>query len=178
LVYRRKPELGQVERVRNPGGGTPTIEAQWFASAGDRLFRNALVTAQFKASNWDEIGGWNCYITNLIKEADYAERWKKKGANNRIDAATLWAPLLDWEIQVAKPKLIVLMGGVVRQLVTELGHQGLLRLPVIATIDHYSYVAHRPKGQLGPMHPTRVADYHRDMKNIRAQFERLSAKQH
>jgi hypothetical protein len=172
------PSLGQVERVRNPDGDDPTIEAQWFASGGDRLFRDALVTVGFKASSWNEIGGWNCYVTNLIKEADYAERWKKKGMDNRIGAATMWAPVLDWEIQTAKPKLLVLMGGVVRDLVSELKRSNRIRLPSIAAIDHYSYVAHRPKGHLGPMHPSRVADYHRDMAKIRAQFEGLCAKDH
>lgn len=169
------PSLGQVERVRNPDGGPPTVEAQWFASAGDRLFRDALVSSRFKTTRWNELGGWNCYITNLIKEADYAEKWKSKGKENRVIAATLWAPVLNWEIQTAKPKLLVLMGGVVRDLVSELTGRGLLQLPAVAAIDHYSYIAHRPKGRLGPMHPARVADYHSDMAKIRTQFEEFRA---
>ena len=45
------PSLSQVERATNPGGGDPTQEAQWFASRGDRLFRESLVAAGFNPIN-------------------------------------------------------------------------------------------------------------------------------
>jgi hypothetical protein len=32
------PSLGQVDRVREPQGGPPTEETQWWDSRGDRLF--------------------------------------------------------------------------------------------------------------------------------------------
>jgi uracil-DNA glycosylase len=165
------PSLRQVERAANPGGGEPTEEAQWFASKGDRLFRESLVASGFKEGAWDSIGGWNCYISNLIKEADYAEKWKGKGQHHRRNAAEVWAEVFRWELETARPRLVVLMGGRVTELVEHLERSGRLELPEVIRIDHYSYVAFRPSGKLGPMHPERVAAYRTQIADVRAHLE-------
>jgi hypothetical protein len=87
------PSLGQVERVADPHGGGPTEEAQWWASRGDRLFRNLLVKHGFKTSRPEIHGGWRCYITNAIEEADYAERWRGSPTERQRKPAEAWAPV-------------------------------------------------------------------------------------
>jgi hypothetical protein len=166
------PSLGQVERVRDPQGGPPTEEAQWWASRGDRLFRELLVKHGFKKSSTDAHGGWNCYITNVIKEADYAQVWRGSSAERRTDAARAWAPLLKWELEESRPVLVVSLGKTVRAVLDQLRRQGL-RFPRIETVQHYSYVALRPRGKQGPMHPERVREYDEEFASIAALFKSL-----
>ena len=78
------PSLTQIERVQNPDGGVPTLDAQWWASRGDKLFREMLVKHGFKMESIDSPGGWNCYITNAVKETDYASRRREKTQAVRI----------------------------------------------------------------------------------------------
>jgi uracil-DNA glycosylase len=167
------PSLSMVERATNPGGGAPTEEAQWYASKGDRLFREALVIAGFKSGSWDSLGGWRCYITNVIKQADYAEAWKRRGQSARHEAAEIWSPILKWQLEQVAPRLVVTMGNQVDGLVKTLAKKKLISLPPVHRIDHYSYVALRPRGKLGPMHPERVAAYRQDMLAVRDHFASL-----
>lgn len=167
------PSLSMVEKATNPEGGPLSPEAQWYASEGDRLFREALLEARFKNPKWDSIGGWNCYITNVIKEADYAEKWKKKTMEARRDAAKAWAPVLRWQLEQSAPRLVVLMGNKVESLIRHLDELDLISLPQIRKIHHYSYVAFRPQGKLRPMHPERVKAYRNAMLNIREHFDEI-----
>jgi len=48
IFVAENPSLSQVERAIDPTGGPPTKEAQWYASRGDKLFREALVASGFK----------------------------------------------------------------------------------------------------------------------------------
>jgi hypothetical protein len=166
------PSLGQVERVRDPRGGPPTEEAQWWASRGDRLFRDLLVKHGFKEPPVDAPGGWKCYITNVIKEADYAQVWRGSPAQRRNDAARAWAPLLRWELEETRPVLLVALGKTVCSVLDQLGRQGL-RFPRIETIQHYSYVALRPRGAQGPMHPARVQEYDEEFAEVAQLFNLL-----
>lgn len=167
------PSLSMVERATNPEGGPMSPEAQWYASRGDRLFREALVEACFKDPRWDSIGGWHCYITNVIKEADYAEERKKRGKNALMIAAEAWASALRWQLEQSKPRLVVLMGNNVENLIRHLEELCLITLPQTRKIHHYSYVAFRPQGKLGPMHPERVKAYRNAMLNIREYFDEM-----
>ncbi|GGC67468.1 hypothetical protein GCM10011504_51780 [Siccirubricoccus deserti] len=165
------PSLSQVQRARDPGGGPPTTEAQWLVSRGDRLFRQALVEHGFKDGPWDRRGGWRCYVTNLIKEADYAEAWKLRRERDHLRAAEAWAPVLRWQLDASRPRLVVLMGGRVDRLVDYLRAAALIALPQTMRIAHYSYVAMRPAGRLGPMHPDRVAAYLSSFADVRRRFD-------
>ena len=93
------PSLRQVERARNPDGGVPTPEAQWFASKGDTLLRETLVLHGFKTGTVESLGGWKCYVTNVIKQADYAKDW---GSLSTARAASLPSPP-DWDTQPRVP---------------------------------------------------------------------------
>ena len=166
------PSFGQVERVRDPTGGPPTEEAQWWASRGDRLFRDLLVKHGFKSNEVDAQGGWQCYITNAIKEADYSQLWRGSPSERRNAAADAWAPLLEWELEQSRPLLVVALGKTVRVILDRLRRRGV-RFPRIEMVQHYAYVALRPRGSQGPMHPERVREYDEEFTYIADLFARL-----
>jgi hypothetical protein len=58
------PSATQVDRIHF---STATPEAQWAASRGDRLLREARVEHGLKSGGLLEPGGWHCYITNVMK---------------------------------------------------------------------------------------------------------------
>jgi uracil-DNA glycosylase len=159
------PSLGQVERVTDPNGGRPTEEAQWWASRGDRLFRELLQKHGFKSSPPDVHGGWRCYITNAIKEADYAQNWRGSPTDRRREAARVWAPVLEWQLEQSRPHLVVALGKTVHSLLLQLSKIGV-RFPRIEMVQHYTYVAMRPRGTQGPMHPDRLEEYDAEFARI------------
>ncbi len=165
------PSLTQVERVLNPDGNAPTEEAQWWASRGDKLFRDMLVTHGFKSGTIDSPDGWHCYITNVIKEADYSSRWHEKSQEMRNQAAEIWVPVLAWELATSKPRMVVILGGAADQLLNHLVSVRKIRLPEKMNIHHYSYIGQRAQGKLGPMHPDRVKQYSNDFDMIRKKFD-------
>jgi len=167
------PSLTQVERVQDPLGGPPTIEAQWWASRGDKLLREMLVKHGFKKGTIDSPEGWNCYITNVIKEADYTKNWREKTQTARNQAAEIWAGLLDWELKNSRPKMIVVMGNQADLLLQHLVSIGKIRLPKVERITHYSYIGQRAQGKLGPMHPQRVDKYDQELERIQNIYIKL-----
>lgn len=159
------PSLTMVERARNPDGGRPTEDAQWWASRGDKLFRDLLYKHGFKTTPPDEPGGWRCYITNIIKQPDYSKVWRHRSQNWRNEAAERWAPLFAWELEEGNPLLVVALGKTVERILNDL--DGIhFTLPTTTRIHHYSYVALRPEGRLGPMHPERVERYDADFARV------------
>jgi len=152
------PSLSQVEKVSDPQGGAPTEEAQWWASWGDQLFRRLLVENGFKESSPEAHGGWRCYIINVIKEAEYAEEWGRSPVERRRAAAHAWAPVLQWELDQSRPTLIVALGNKVRDALSQLANNGM-QFPRIERVHHYSYLASRACGKLGPRHPDRIREY-------------------
>ncbi|WP_298218896.1 uracil-DNA glycosylase family protein [Halothiobacillus sp.] len=159
------PSLSKVEQATDPIEDAPTIQAQWWAGKGDKLFRELLVKYGFKNGTIDSHDGWNCYITNVIKEADYAERWRGSPSERLRQAALTWAPVLQWQLEVGKPRLIVALGKTVEGIVNQLKRSGM-RFPEIKRIHHYSYIAHRANGERGPMHPDRVREYDEQFADI------------
>lgn len=157
------PSLTQVERVVDR-----TSNGQWAASRGDRLLREMLVRHGFKVGSALSPGGWRCYITDVAKSADRADEWNRLPTASRAAVVRAWAPVLRWELEVGKPTLVVALGKRVNGWLDRLQRLGLLpRIPARTCIEHYSYVAMRPQGSLGPMHPERVARYD-------AQFEEIA----
>lgn len=167
-----KASLTQIERARDPDGGPPTQEAQWFASAGDRLFRTGLVKSGFKSGAIDEKGGWNCYITNIVKGAEFVTSRKTRSQTALRKEAERWSAVLDLELKASRPALVVLMGKMVAELMTHLARSGYIQLPRVTHIEHYSYIATRPCGRLGPMHPDRVAAYLSSFDRVREELRR------
>jgi len=173
IFVAENPSLAQVEIVRNPDGGHPTIEAQWWSSRGDKLFREMLVKYGFKAGSIDSAGGWECYITNVIKEADYTKDWREKSQELRNHAAEIWARVLAYEVNNVKPRLVVIMGKQTETLIRHLAFIGKIRLPRVKQITHYAYIGQRAQGHLGPMHPQRVLAYDQEFARIRKILDSL-----
>jgi hypothetical protein len=149
------PSLSQVERAVEA-----TSESQWLVSPGDQLFRRMLVKHGFKTGTWDSPGGWRCYVTDVIKSADRAGKWNQTSRLSQLETARAWAPVLEWELQQSNPSLVVTVGKKADRFLGQLVESG--HLPPVTQrmcIQHYSYVAMRPDGKLGPMHPERVAAY-------------------
>ena len=156
------PSLTQVERATDPlTGGPPTIESQWWQSKGDKLFRDSLIEAGFKSGTFTSAGDWNCYITNVVKQPDYAEKWKKKSIQKRRRIAEAWSSVLNFELSSVDPKLVVTMGDNAHSLLQHLVKTDLIPTYPVHKVQHYSYIAMRAdaKRKLGPMNPTRVQEY-------------------
>ncbi len=163
------PSLTQVERATDPlTGGPPTIESQWWQSKGDKLFRESLVEAGFKSGSIASPGDWKCYVTNVIKQPDYAEKWKKKSKRDLLEVAELWAPVLEFELSTINPKLIAAMGNKAYAVLQHLTEKGLIPRLLIHKIPHYSYIAMRADAQrkLGPMNLIRVQEYKDQIKSL------------
>jgi hypothetical protein len=167
------PSLTQVERVRDPNGGAPTVEAQWWSSRGDKLLREMLVKYGFKNGSIDSPGGWKCYITNVIKEADYTRDWREKTQAARNNSAEIWAGLLAWELKNSKPRLIIAMGNQAETLLHHLISNRRIELPRVEQITHYSYIGQRALGHLGPMHPLRIIEYEKEIVRVKKIFDAL-----
>lgn len=167
------PSLTQIERVQNPDGGPPTPEAQWWASRRDKLFREMLVKHGFKSGTIDSPGGWKCYITNVVKETDYTNRWREKTQEARDKAAEILSSVLAWELLNSKPKYVVIFGGSAKALLNHLKIIGKIKLPRSENIKHYAYIGQRAEGKLGPMHPDRIKRYSEDFDRIQRTFNNL-----
>ena len=168
------PSLSKIENRTKAGmtsaGRALTPEAQWCSTSGSRVLREGLVRAGFKDFPWDSPDGWHCYITNVIKEARYAGTW---GKGEKTEAAEVWSPVLRWQLEQSAPKLVVLMGRKVEKLARHLARQGMIALPPVRKIHHYSYIAFRPEGKLKRMHPERIKRYQETMYSVRCEFDEL-----
>lgn len=167
------PSLTQIERVQNPDGGAPTLEAQWWASRGDKLFREMLVKHKFKEGTIDSPKGWKCYITNVIKEADYTKNWRDKSQDARNRVAEMWSKVLAWELEHTNMQLVVIMGKQTAVLLYHLISVGCIKLPRTREITHYAYIGQRAQGHLGPMHPDRIKAYDQEFSRIREIYDGL-----
>ena len=169
------PSLMRVERIAQRSDYRPSPDLQWSESPGDKLFRDMLVKHGFKLGEAMAEGGWRCYITDIIKETDYVQRWRDKSQVVRNRVAEEWAPVLIWELAYSRPQLIVVMGRQTQRLISHLAATlPEIKLPPTTYLDHYAYIGSRPQGSLGPMHPTRIRKYDTDFQRIAELFRRQS----
>ena len=167
-------EAPSLKRVEGAGARTP--ELQWTVSPGDKLFRRMLKKHGFKTGG--ELGGgeWRCYIIDVIKSSYYVRDWKAAADDVRLAVAEAWSPVLRFELEQGRPKLVVILGKKkTRRHLDHLVRKGLIPdLPESVTIYHYSYVASYPQGKLRPMHPSRVAAWDQDFARIAGRTATLS----
>ena len=174
FLVAENPSLRQVEAATDPlTGGPATIESQWWHTEGDKLFRSALVESGLKLGTISSANDWEIYVTNVIKQPDYAEKWKMKTRPRLRAAAEIWAPVLAFELTQVNPRIVVAMGDKPHLLLSHLIKKGLIPHCEILKIHHYSYIGQRPdaKRPLGKMHPTRVKEYKLQVKHV-AEFAR------
>ena len=135
------PSLTGVEKahVRTMSGGGPSIEDQWCGGVGSncvKRFRPALCELGLKTTAPLEPGGWRCYITNVIKEADVVGDFNTR---NKEELAAAWADILAWEIQQVSPKTIFTVGKASSNLVAFLQNRKLIpAAPRPHKVMHYS----------------------------------------
>lgn len=122
-------------------GEPPDIEAQWWGGKNNKaakVFRQVLCDLKLKSSSPNTKGGWNCYITNVIKRANYAKENEKVADSYRLILAEIWAPTLEWEIKQVQPRILYCLGRRTEKVVKYLQKNGLIpNLPAHYVI-HYS----------------------------------------
>jgi len=135
------PSLTGVERAdsRTILGGKAGIEDQWAggpASNCIKRFRPALCQLQLKTTPPTAPGGWRCYITNVIKEADVVRDFV---ARDKPSLAIEWADVLAWEIEQVSPRTIFTVGDAATRLVKLVQSRGLIpAFPAPRRVMHYS----------------------------------------
>lgn len=160
-----RPSLPRLREVREKHGVTPTAETQWAISKGDDLFRQALFASGFKSGGELTPGGWNCYVTNLVKDCE--------GSAEFFDRSITWSNVFRWELENSRPRMIVLMGKTkLPKAFFAVKHFLNQETPDPVIVDSYAYVAFHPNRRLGPMHPSRVSDYLQSFDDVRTRFER------
>ena len=163
------PSLTQVERALDA-----TPENQWNVSIGDKLFRQQLVAHGFKIGSFDSPGGWRCYITDVIKSVERVREWNRLPAREQQKVAEAWAPVLAWELELGRPRIVVSVGKRADRLLDHLQRLALIPpLPQRLRIDHYSYIGSRPDARtgLGPRHPDRLVAWSNQFDAVRAALE-------
>ena len=119
------------------------IERQWWdgpKSSCRKRFRPVLCQMGLKTSQPDALGGWNCYITNVVKEANFAgEDQRKKTPQQRREQARDWAGILRWEWEQVRPQHVFCVGEASFEAVKRLQRDGLL--PVFKPVPMWHYSA-------------------------------------
>lgn len=90
----------------NPPRQPADIEAQWW---GGR-FREVLCALGLKSGEHDAPGGWNCYITNVVKTMDRVADFNRITAAEKKDIVRQWADILTWEISRVQPRVVFCVG--------------------------------------------------------------------
>lgn len=156
------PSRHQIENIDIALVNSMNEEAQWFASDGDKLFREALVENYFKDNTVSSLGGWNCYITNAIKEVRYANAVT---GTNFQELFNTWKDVLRWEISEIQPKVIVAMGRRAISLLKEL-LADTNSIPCLLEIYLYTYITNRPYLHYPPNDILRKYSYKREFSLI------------
>lgn len=166
------PSLSAVEAIHvRSSEKTPNL--QWSSSDGDRLFRDALSGARLKSGDPNEDAGWNCYITNAIKEPEIVttrNELKRNSGYWKIQAER-WLPVLQHQINCGSPKVIVALGGQTYKILEHMKSRDLMCPPIIK-IHHYSYIMFRPEAasKRGPRNPERIAEFKTTIQSIAKEY--------
>lgn len=110
------PSLSGVQQahVETIDGGPPDIDAQWWGGPRNpaaQRFRVVLHDLGLKLTPPDARGGWNCYITNVVKEANVVKNQNDLDEIGRKAQAVDWADVLSWELSQVKPRYLFAVGG-------------------------------------------------------------------
>lgn len=166
------PSLDGVKKVHDRNT-EHSENLQWNSHSGDWLLRDSLTEFGYKDGESRENVGWNCYITNFIKEPEtVAVRNKKKQDKKYWQVQALrWLPILQLQIDNGKPKVLVEMGGQALEILNFMKVNGL-KTPEFDFIPHYSYIMKRPdrSTKLGPGHPLRIKEFKEAISRIKNKY--------
>lgn len=137
------PSIAGVKKahIQTIDGGPPDVEAQWWGGPNDfaaKRFRPVLCKFGFKSNGVRGRGGWNCYITNVIKEASVVKDLKSQSLCEKHEQARSWASILRWEIDYVMPKHVFCVGGKSQNAIRMLQREGLIKPFKLNCIWHYS----------------------------------------
>ncbi len=123
------------------GGRKPDLESQWWGGPRDyaaRRFRRVLCELGLKTTPPGARGGWKCYITNLVKEANVVRDQNALSSGYKKRQAEAWAPTLTWELVRVRPRYIFCVGAKTARLMRWLQQEKLLPHFDFHQIWHYS----------------------------------------
>ena len=126
MFIAENPSIAGIEHanVDAVDGGDPDIEAQWWGGSNDNaatVLRPVLVDLGLKTSPPNQKGGWNCYITNVIKRANYAKYQENLSTEYRKEQENYWSEILRWEIENVKPSVLYCLGRRTEKAVPQIG---------------------------------------------------------
>ena len=125
-----------------------------------KLWREAVTEAGLKVGELCDDSGWNCYITNIIKEPQTIGKFNKQSKLTIKREAERWQSVLQLELCLGAPKVLVVMGERASKVLEHLKNNGL-QCPTIEKIHSYAYITTKPdnKLKLRPRHPARIELY-------------------
>lgn len=136
------PSLSGCKKAKNPLGGPPDFDTQWTGNPTnrrDKRFRTVLCDLGLKEGGiWDR-GGWRCYITNVIKQAAFVRDWRRVSRHEKLRTARQWGEILQWELDVVRPRTVFCVGGNAHWMVKQLQREAVLDVSgAVHGIWHYS----------------------------------------
>jgi hypothetical protein len=69
---------------------------------------------------------WHAYITDVMKSPVRVGRYKETPLEAKLETARLWAQVLRWELEAAKPRLVIAVGNNTRQFMDVLKREKLI----------------------------------------------------
>ena len=153
--------VAKVDKKANANGTKLTPNLQWSCfDESAKLWREAVTEAGLKVGEPCDDSGWNCYITNIIKEPQTPGRFNKQSKLTIKRDAERWQSVLQLELCLGAPKVLVVMGERASKVLEHLKNNGL-QCPTIEKIHSYAYITTKPdnKLKLRPRHPARIELY-------------------
>ena len=112
---------------------------QWNGDYRAKRFREALCRVGLKKAPAESDGGWDCYITNGVKEVDVAGEYGGLIPAQKAEKAEQWADILAWEWCEVAPEHVFAVGGDSHYVLRRLQRGKLIpERPEIHRIHHYS----------------------------------------
>ena len=157
--YPSRTAIAKVDKKVDAGGATSNLQWSCFDESA-KLWREAVTEAGLKVGEPCDNSGWNCYITNIIKEPHIPGNLNTQPISKIKEEAERWQSVLQLELCLGAPKVLVVMGEQASKILEHLKNNGL-QCPTIEKIHSYSYIITKPdnKLKLGPRHPARIELY-------------------
>ena len=112
---------------------------QWCGDYRAKRFREALCRVGLKKAPAESDEGWDCYITNVVKEVDIADAYGCLSPAQKVRKAEQWADILAWEWREVAPGHVFAVGGASHYVLRRLQRRKLIpERPEIHKIHHYS----------------------------------------
>ena len=159
--YPSRTAVASVDQKAKTGGFEITPNLQWSClDESAKLWREAVTEAGLKVGKPCDDSGWNCYITNIIKEPQTPGKFNKQSKLTIKREAERWQSVLQLELCLGTPKVLVVMGERANKVLEHLKNNGL-QCPSTVRIPSYAYIITKPDNRLklGPRHPARIELY-------------------